>query len=289
VNEATANIWLPFDPRDWVQLTPAFGRLKTMVAPTGPKLIANNHAATYFDRCVHEGLLELVLVAPDLTYRRFNAAERQELHICVPLDYAEGCSIAPYYDGHWYVRRSDLEKLTAIPVTPVARAEAELALARTSPAPSTELLRVEPGRDVGAADVPVQGTQVKSGGPQLPATGGPESSQTSQAQQPPLQQWDPRADWSVETVFQELGIKGPVQEVIVKALPKIYGDDIAGELDRLVAKEPWQTKKLRQAIRDLLEKEAGRTLRDKEIPSWDACKDFLVAWYQWRAHHSVKI
>jgi hypothetical protein len=176
---------------------------------------------------------------------------------------------------------------------PAARAEEEIPAptpaVESEPVPPAESPRVEPGRDVGAADVPVQGTQVKSGGPQFPATGGPESSQTLQAQQPPPQQWDPRADWSVETVFQELRIKGPVQEVIVRALPKVYSDNIAGELDRLVAKKPWQTTKLRQAIWDLLGKEAGRTLRDKEIPSWDACKDFLMAWYQWRAHHSFKI
>ena len=119
MTEATANI--PWDPRDWVELIPAFGRLRSMVAPTGPKLIANNHTATYFDRCVHEGLLELALVAPNLTYRLFDdAAERQKLHIRVPLNYEEGCSIEPYHEGRWYVRRSDLEKLTAIPVTPPA-------------------------------------------------------------------------------------------------------------------------------------------------------------------------
>jgi hypothetical protein len=105
----------------------------------------------------------------------------------------------------------------------------------------------------------------------------------SQAQQPPPQQWDPRADWSVETVFRELGIKGPQQKVIVEALPKIYGDDIAGALDRLVAKTPWPTSELRNAIWKLLEKEAGKQLRGGEIPSWDACKDFLIAWHKWRA------
>jgi hypothetical protein len=169
VNEATANIsWLPLDPRDWVQLTPAFGRLKSVVAPHGPKLIANDRTASYFDHYVHEGLLGLVLEKPDGTYWLPDAEERRKLHIRVPLNYAEGCSIEPHYDGHWHAQRSDLEKLTAIPVTPVARAEAELVSARTPPAPPTELLRVEPGRDVGAAGVPVQGAQMKPGGPQLP-------------------------------------------------------------------------------------------------------------------------
>jgi hypothetical protein len=182
MNEATANIsWLPFDPRDWVQLTPAFGRLKSVVAPHGPKLVANNHAATYFDQCVHKGLLELALVAPDFTYRQFNDAERQELHIRVPLNYKEGCNIEPHYDGHWYVRRSDLEKRTAIPVTPAARAEVEHVPARTPPvsAPPAE----SPRRDVDAADAPVQGTQVKLGGPQLPAAD--ESELGACAEEPP--------------------------------------------------------------------------------------------------------
>ena len=176
MNEAAANIsWLPFDPRDWEQLTPAFGRLRSMVGAHGPKLIVNNHAAAFFDRCVHKGLLELALVTPDFTtYRRFDAAERQKLTIRAPLNYEEGCSIEPYHEGHWYVRCSDLEKLTAIPVIPVARAEAELAPARIPPAesalvPPTESPRVKPDRGVDAADASVQGTQVKPGGPQLPS------------------------------------------------------------------------------------------------------------------------
>jgi hypothetical protein len=93
------------------------------------------------------------------------------------------------------------------------------------------------------------------------------------------------SDWSIETVFQELGVKGRVQRVIVEALPKIYRDDIAGALDRLVAKKPWPTARLRQAIGALLEAEAGKKLRSGEIPSWDACKDFLTAWCEWRARH----
>jgi hypothetical protein len=132
---------LPLDPRDWVQLTPAFGRLKSVVAPHGPKLIANDRTARYFDHYVHEGLLGLVLEKPDGTYWLPDAEERRKLHIRVPLNYAEGCSIEPHYDGHWHAQRSDLEKRTAIPVTPVARAEAELVPARTPPAPPTELLR----------------------------------------------------------------------------------------------------------------------------------------------------
>jgi hypothetical protein len=44
-------------------------------------------------------------------------------------------------------------------------------------------LRVEPGRDVGAAGVPVQGTQVKPGGPQLPAAD--ESELGACAEEPP--------------------------------------------------------------------------------------------------------
>jgi len=102
-------------------------------------------------------------------------------------------------------------------------------------------------------------------------------------QQSPPQQWDPQTEWSVETVFRELGIKGRQQQVIVPALPKIYGDSIVGELNRLIAKTPFKTAELRNAIGALLEKEAGKKLRAGEIPSWDACKDFLTAWHAWRA------
>ena len=218
MNEATANIsWLPFDPRDWVQLTPAFGRLKSVVAPHGPKFTANNYAATYFDRCVHEGLLELALVAPDFTYRQFNDAERQELHIRVPLNYKEGCNIEPHYDGHWYVRRSDLEKRTAIPVTPAARAEVEHVPARTPPvsAPPAE----SPRRDVDAADAPVQGTQVKLGGPQL----------SSAAENPPKPKCQPKrklkrkprrkAGPGRERIYNHEAITGAGNRVLARGRP----------------------------------------------------------------------
>ena len=122
---------LIFDPLDWEQLTPAFGRLRSMVGVNGPKLIANNLTANCFDRYVHEGRLELVLVALDGTYRRFDDdEERRKLHICAPLNYQEGCTIEPYYAGYWYVRRSDLDKLTTIPPLAV-RTEAELVSVRT--------------------------------------------------------------------------------------------------------------------------------------------------------------
>jgi len=146
MNEANIS-W--FDPRTLVQLTPAFGQLKSVVAPHGPKLIANDRTARYFDHCVHEGLLGLVLERLDGTYWLPDAEERRKLHIRVPLDYGEGCSIEPRYDGHWHALRSDLEKRTAIPVTPVARAG-------TPPASPTESPHVEADRDVGVADEPLQ-------------------------------------------------------------------------------------------------------------------------------------
>jgi hypothetical protein len=66
----------------------------------------------------------------DGMYRLFDAAERRKLHIRVPLNYEEGCSIEPDYDGTWHARLSDLDRLTTIPL-PAARAEAESAPART--------------------------------------------------------------------------------------------------------------------------------------------------------------
>jgi hypothetical protein len=137
VTEAVAKIpW--FDSRDWVPLTSAFGRLKSIVE-------ANDLTATCFNRYVHEGLLELALVAPDGTYRLFDAAERQKLTIRAPLNYQEGCSIEPYHEGRWYVRRSDLDERTAIPSS-AARAEAELASARIPPAEPASTPPAEPPR-----------------------------------------------------------------------------------------------------------------------------------------------
>jgi hypothetical protein len=107
--------------------------------------VANSLAATCFNRDVHEELLELGLVAPDGTYRVPNAAIRQELNIRVPLNYREGCSIEPYYEGRWYVWRYDLDRRTTIP-SPAARAGAELAPARIPPAEpaSSEALQSPP-------------------------------------------------------------------------------------------------------------------------------------------------
>jgi hypothetical protein len=145
VSEAETSIsWLPFDPRGWEQLTPAFGRLKSMVAPTGSKLVANKRTATFFDRNVHEGQLELALEV-DGMYRLFDAAERRKLHIRVPLNYEEGCSIEPDYDGTWHARCSDLDRLTTTP-SPAAGAEAEIAPARISPAEPASALPAEPSR-----------------------------------------------------------------------------------------------------------------------------------------------
>jgi hypothetical protein len=107
-----------FDPRKGVELTDAFGQLKRIV---GPRDVGNKHTVKYFNRKVHAGELELILVRPDGTYREFDAAEHQKLNIRVPLNYEEGCSIEPYFEeGRWYVRCSDLDKLTT---SPAARAE----------------------------------------------------------------------------------------------------------------------------------------------------------------------
>lgn len=103
-----------FNLPDWVALTPAFGRYRSLVNEPN-NLVANNLAATCFNRHVHEELLELGLVAPDGTYRVPNAAIRQKLNIRVPLNYREGCSIEPHYEGRWYVLRSDLDKAVEPP------------------------------------------------------------------------------------------------------------------------------------------------------------------------------
>jgi hypothetical protein len=158
VTEADANIpWFPFDSRDWEQLTPAFGQLKSMVGAHGPKLIANNRTATFFDRNVHEGLLELALERGDGMYRLFDAAERQNLNIRVPLNYEEGCSIEPDYDGTWYVRRSD--RLTTIP-SPAMPAPAQARVA----APARLAGMMGPARSVSA----LQAVVARQPGPAVP-------------------------------------------------------------------------------------------------------------------------
>src|SRR5262249_53199989 len=180
------------------------------------KLIANNHTATFFNQCVHDGRLELALVAPDLTYRLFDEKERRKLTIRVPLDYKEGCGIEPYHEGLWYVRRSGLEERTAILVTPVARAG-------TPPASPIELPRAESGRDVDAADAPVQETQMKSGEPQLPATD--ESKPEARAEEPPPRPPDGDRPVASTAAKSRRRRKKEAQEQIAEAAKKIWADD----------------------------------------------------------------
>ena len=245
-----------------------------MVGAHGPKLIVNNHAAAFFDRCVHKGLLELALVTPDFTtYRRFDAAERQKLTIRAPLNYEEGCSIEPYHEGHWYVRCSDLEKLTAIPVIPVARAEAELAPARIPPAesalvPPTESPRVKPDRGVDAADASVQGTQVKPGGPQLPSAAPERTIAADVGDQAGA------VTAATETATAAKSKRtGKAQLEIAEAVKKIWSPDGIVPPDLGPAD-------LMHAIEDLYKREAaakGPKEKPHNRPSWSTCKRFLKA------------
>jgi hypothetical protein len=240
MTEAEIRIAQKLLPRDWTSLREVV--LKVIDFFGGPR----GSGLAMVNRYLHEGLLELALVAPDSTMTEFLRKDCEHRTIHAPLlNPAEGVRVEPYEAGHYLARLAEL----------------------TSPAE-----RVEPGRDVDTADVPVQGTQVKPEGPRLPPPA-----------REPASEWDPRMEWSVETVFRELRIKGRQQKVIVETLPKIYGDDIAGVLDRLVAKAPWPTAELCQAIGASLEAKAGKKLRGGEIPSWDACKDFLTAWHERRA------
>jgi hypothetical protein len=237
MNEAEIRIAQKLLPRDWTLL-------RDVVVGVGA-LFGRDLDLVMINRYLREGLLELMLVRPDGTMMWFSKEDCEHRTVGAPFNRAEGVYVEPPEAGRYLARLAEL----------------------TSPAE-----RVEPGRDVDTADVPVQGTQVKPEGPRLPPPA-----------REPASEWDPRMEWSVETVFRELRIKGRQQKVIVETLPKIYGDDIAGVLDRLVAKAPWPTAELCQAIGASLEAKAGKKLRGGEIPSWDACKDFLTAWHERRA------
>jgi len=116
-----------------------------------------------------------------------------------------------------------------------------------------------------------------------------ERSDETAAAAPMVSEWDPRTEWSVALVKRELQIEGPDKEMIIEALPKLYGNNIPAILDGLVAGKSPQAEKLRKAIKELLEETAqppGRTIRDREIPSRDTCSRFLVAWREYRARQS---
>jgi hypothetical protein len=157
-----------FDPRYWVPLTRAFGQFMSIIE-------ARDHALICINRYVQEGQLRLLLEAPDGTTWEPDASERQKLTVHAPHNFEEGVRIEPYHEGRWYVCRCDLAKLTTIPATPAARAEAGLAPAGAPPAepassgsPLTEPPRspqspqaepVSPGTETGQEESPPPGKQ----------------------------------------------------------------------------------------------------------------------------------
>src|SRR5262249_54751088 len=88
------------------------------------------------------------------------------------------------------------------------------------------------------------------------------------ASSPPLMtqvsEWDPRSEWSVERVMQELGIRGPRQKAIAEAVPEL----------------PKRLKRYRgKTIPEILDNiRAADLFRVVERGSPDSCEKFLNAW-----------
>ena len=137
--------------------------------------VGRKHALglTLINQSMHDEQLELALLAPNGTLTIFSKEDCKHRTIHAPLNPREGTRIEPFEAGQHFVR--GVVKLTST-ATPSADqqlsggpkpSQSPQAQQLPSATPPTELPHVEPGRDVGAADVPVQRTQVKPGGPQL--------------------------------------------------------------------------------------------------------------------------
>jgi hypothetical protein len=209
VNEAEIRIAQKLLPREWTLL-------RDVVVGVGA-LFGRDLDLVMINRYLREGLLELMLVRPDGTMMWFSKEDCEHRTVDAPFNRAEGVYVEPPEAGRYLARLAEL----------------------TSP-----VERVEPGRDVDAAGVPVQGTQVKPGGPQFPPAA-------------------PK-----HTIA---GRKKAAQEKIAEAVKKIWPPDGIVPLDLGPAD-------LMHAVEDLYKREAvakGPKEKPRKPPSWSSCKRFL--------------
>ena len=260
------------------------------------------------NQCLRYELLELI--RSDGTKVQFSTDCEHPTVCAAPVNPAEAIWVEPREDGCHFVRRpatppappAELPQFPATATPPAGRQLSGGPEPSQSPqaqqlSPATPPTHVEPGRDVDAADVPVQGTQVKPGGPQLPSAASKPTSAANVEDQGEAAAaaaetagTQPESNWSVETFLREWVITRPAQQTIVKALSKLYGDNIAAVLNGFTSTKPFQAANLRRDLKKLMQDEArpGRPVRDSDVPSSETCGRFLTAWHEFRTKQRAR-
>jgi hypothetical protein len=116
VTKAEIRIAQTFRPRDWVPLKSAFLRIMSLV--DGKADLA--HAC--INRDLREGRLRAVLVAFDGTIKSLlEPSYWQQRTVRAPHIPAEGVTVEPYEEGHFFIWCADLDE--EYPITPVTAAD----------------------------------------------------------------------------------------------------------------------------------------------------------------------
>jgi len=239
MNEAEIRIAQTLLPCDW---TP----LRDVVLPVisffggnrGPGLAISN-------RYLHEGLLELALVAPDGTMTEFSRMDCEHRTIHAPqLNPAEGVRVEPYEAGQHFARLAKL----ASPATATPPADRQL--------PAAE----RPQASASASPPPPESSspeRIDKVGPATPKT----------------------LPDTPEMILSVLGLKGFQQEAIAKAVLELYGRAPPESLT------PGKLRKDLAALHkaQAAKAKARGDAPPAEPAKWDACKDFVVALRAWRA------
>ena len=142
MNEAEIRIAQTILPRDWTSLRDV---VLKVVAFFGRDL-----DLVMINRYLHEGLLELALVAPDSTTTVFSRTDCEHRTIHAPFNRAEGVRVEPYEAGRYLARLAELTSpATATPPTDQQASDASPALeveAAPAPAAPAESPTVLPAR-----------------------------------------------------------------------------------------------------------------------------------------------
>jgi hypothetical protein len=120
MTEAATRIARTFHPRDWVEFTLAFLRIRSFVGGR------NDLALACITRDLREERLHAALVGLDGTIKMLlKGSDWQQRTVCAPLIPEEGVSVDPYEEGRYFIWRAGLDERyptsPATPATPVDR------------------------------------------------------------------------------------------------------------------------------------------------------------------------
>jgi hypothetical protein len=263
-------------PRDWTPLV-------DVVLGVGA-FFKRDLDLVMINRYLHEEVLELMLVRPDGTTTRFSKEDCKHRTVHAPFHRAEGVRVEPFEAGRYLARLAESisSATTTLPADRQLPAEGETEPAARVEAPMPE--PVPPAESVLAP--PTESSRVEPVPPPEPAPAADVGDRAEAA----AAGTQPESNWSAETFLREWVKPRPVQQTIVKALPKLYGDNIAAVLDGFTSTKPFQAANLRRDLKKLMQDEArpGRPVRDSDVPSPETCGRFLTAWHEFRTKQRVR-